>query len=268
MIGTGWGIAFRLGWRNLWRNTKRTLITSSAIAFAFGLLIGLIGLMEGLKDQLLRNGTLLQLGHLQLHDQAYLPDRNIHDTIGSVAGIDVDAFLTRFQSNSQILVAAPRVHGYGLLSTGDYSAGAQLLGIDPAAESRVTNLLDGIQGSSLADEPAKQVILGRTLAREVHASLGEEVAVVTQGADGTLGNDLFVVTGIVSTGVRHLDRALAVFHLGDLQELLALESERIHEVAGLTGDALGADIVCVNLNQSHVLPAGVVAQSWGSLLLS
>ena len=265
MIGTGWGIAFRLGWRNLWRNTKRTLITSSAIAFAFGLLIGLIGLMEGLKDQLLRNGTLLELGHLQLHDQAYLPDRNIHDTIGSVSGIDVGAFLTRLQSSSQILVAAPRVHAYGLLSTGEYSAGAQLLGIDPLAESRVTTLLDGMQGSSLSDKRAKQVILGRTLAREIHASLRDEVAVVTQGADGTLGNDLFVVTGIVSTGVRHLDRSIAIFHLRDLQELLALEPERIHEVVGLTQDALDADAACVDLNQSHVLPEDAVAQSWGEL---
>jgi len=259
-------LALLLGWRNLWRNPRRSVITLGAIAAAYALLIALMGMMEGLKEQLLDNGTLLQLGHFQIHDSAYLPDRNINDTMGGNEGVDLEALLSRLRQNSGIEQVAPRVYGFGLLSTGEYSAGAQILGLDPQAELGVTTLLRGVQpAGDRIPVGTRSLILGKTLADEIHAPIGSEVAVVTQSADGTMGNDLFRVTGIVRTGLSLLDRSLAVTNLRDLQELLVLEPGRIHEVAGLIGDPLAADSLCAELNESGSLPADSVAQSWGDL---
>ena len=44
-------IVLRLGWRNLWRNPRRSLITISAVACGFAFLITLIGLMVGLAPK-------------------------------------------------------------------------------------------------------------------------------------------------------------------------------------------------------------------------
>ena len=41
-------ITLRLGWRNLWRNKRRSLITVGGIAFAFAFLIALVGFGRGL----------------------------------------------------------------------------------------------------------------------------------------------------------------------------------------------------------------------------
>jgi ABC-type lipoprotein release transport system permease subunit len=141
-----------------------------------------------------------------------------------------------------------------------------MVGIDPAAELKVTTFLDGLQpGSGLPERGRRGLILGYALAQEIQAAPGAEVAVVTQAADGTMGNDLFHVVGILRTGLSWLDRSLAVTHRSDLQELLSLAPDRIHEAAGRIADPFVSDRLCARLNRSGILPQEAVAQSWGDL---
>jgi ABC-type lipoprotein release transport system permease subunit len=129
----------------------------------------------------------------------------------------------------------------------------------------VSALLETVESGSLDRLQPKGLLLGHTLARELGARTGDEVAVVTQAADGSLGNDLFHVAGILRTGLRNLDQSLAVAYIDDLQALLALPPERIHEVALLIGDAKAADLVASQLTSSGILPQNAVAQGWGDL---
>jgi ABC-type lipoprotein release transport system permease subunit len=229
-------------------------------------LIFIIGLTEGVKDQLLSNGTSLFLGHFQVHNRAYLPDRSLFDTIGGDEQLNLSALLVRLKRLQGVQGISVRVYGYGLLSTGQYSAGAQLLGVDPQAELGVTSLLRGIQlENRLPSSGSHTIILGKTLADELRADLGKEVAVVTQAADGSLGNELYRVTGILRTGLTLMDRTLAVMHLSDLQELLSLQPARIHEIAGRIEKISAATGFCTALNQLGLLPPSCEARSWGQL---
>ncbi|MFQ5900617.1 MAG: ABC transporter permease, partial [Thermodesulfobacteriota bacterium] len=224
-------IVLRLGWRNIWRNPRRSLITISAVGTAYAFLIALIGLMEGMTDQFLNNGTGLMLGHIQIHNSNYLPDRNIYDTIGGSSGTDLEAFLSRLRVYPEIQAVSPRVYGFGLLSTGEHSAGAQIMGIEPQTEARLSTLLQGlVRGEGLTGTGTHTLLLGDALAQELNAEIGSEVALVTQATDGTLGNDLYQVSGILHTGLGYLDRSLALLHLADLQELLVLDLGRAHEI--------------------------------------
>lgn len=258
-------LTLKLGWRNLWRNPRRSLITTGAFAAAYAFVIAEVGILEGLKFQLLGNGTLLLLGHLQIHAQTYLPDRGLYDTIGGEDGIDVAALLSELEHRSESVRATPRVQAFGLVSLGDHSAGAELLGIDPRREVRVTTLIPREMSGRLGETGSRFMLLGDVLARELGARPGDEVAVVTQAADGSLGNNLFTIAATVHTGLSHLDRSLAVMHLGDLQALLSLGPRRIHEIAVVTGDVTAADSVTRQLNRSGLLPRGSAARSWGDL---
>ena len=88
-------IVLRLGWRNLWRNPRRSLITISAVACGFAFLIILIGLMVGMAEQMLTNGTELLLGDVQLHHQDYLPERSLYDTLVSEQAGDPEDWLNQ-----------------------------------------------------------------------------------------------------------------------------------------------------------------------------
>ncbi len=259
-------IVLRLGWRNLWRNPRRSALSIAAVAVAFGVLITLDGLREGMARQMLDNATRLSLAHVQLHEAGYLPDRSLYDTIGGERGTDVPALMAAVEALAGPSAAAPRTFGFGLLSTGPRSVGAQLAGVDPTREARVTSLLDAVtEGRGLLGAPPNAVLLGRTLADELRARLGDRIAVVTQAADGAIGNELLTVRGIFRTGLATLDRSLALLAIGDLQALLALPPSRIHEVAVRLDDPIRAADVAIALARSPALPAGLRADSWETL---
>jgi len=256
-----------LGWRNLWRKPGRSAISIAAIASGLFFLILLLGISVGLKEQMLSNGTSLLQGHLQVHHRDYLPDRGLYDLIGGDQdALELEALIETLEAQPQFEAVAPRLYGFSLISTGEQSAGAQLLGIDPRLESRVTSFLEGmVAGKSLTPVAQGQVLLGATLAKELRASTGDEIAAVTQAADGSLGNELYQVAGILKTGLSHLDRVLAVIHYRDLQQLLVLRSWAVHELALRIERPELADSVADELNQSGLLPVDSLAQGWGEL---
>jgi putative ABC transport system permease protein len=256
-------IASRLGWRNLLRNPHRSVITALAIAAAFLILIVLIGLLGGIRDQLLKNGTELMLGHLQLHHTDYIVDRHVSDTIPTD---DLDALIGQLTSRADVRAVAPRVRAFGLVSSGEASAGGLLLGLDPVPEARVTILLEEMQGDGVVpDAGSFRVLLGAALAREIDAGVGSEIAVVAQASDGSLGNRLFTVSGLVRTGLSSIDRTLAVAHISDLQLLLALGADDVHELALLIDDPFAADHIAAELDHGAGLPHGTRVRSWGEL---
>ncbi len=257
-------IAVRLGWRNLWRNPRRSLITIGGLALAFAFLIALVGFGRGLSVQMLRNGTELMTGHIQVHDREYLPDRVLHRTIGGLEGANWHSLIERLRRYPKVRQAAPRIYGSALLSTGNKSSGAQLVGVDPASERTLSRVFTARAAASLA--ASGSIVIGQILALDLGAHVGDEVAVVTQAADGTLGNSLFRVTGTLHTGMPQVDRSLAVMRIEDAAGLLALAPERIHEIAIAIDNPMDAPAFARELSRGAALPAGAEARSWRELL--
>ena len=260
-------LALRLGWRNLWRNPGRTCLSIAAVAVACAVVIVVESLRVGLVRQTLDNGTRLIVGHVQVQDAAFRKDRNLYDTIGGSDGADVAALLAAVERRAGTAAAAPRVVGFALLSTGTRSAGAELLGVDPGREARVSRVLDTVvDGAGLTGAPRGAILLGKTLAEELGVTVGGEIAVVTQAADGSLGNELWRVRGILRTGLASLDRGLGVVAIADLQELMALDARRIHQVVARVADPEQAPAVASAVAGDLALPAGAIAESWATLV--
>src|SRR5690606_23375563 len=107
----------------------------------------------------------------------------------------------------------------------------------PEREARFARLDERVTaGSYLGSTPEGRVLVGEKLAQELGIGVGDELVLLSQAADGSLGNGLFTVAGLMRTGDAALDRAGVWAHLHDLQEMLVLE-DRVHEIAVLTDDA-------------------------------
>lgn len=108
----------------------------------------------------------------------------------------------------------------------------------PGQEQRISALHTRlVQGSYLAAQQPKGVVIGEKLANTIDATVGSEIILMTQAVDGSMGNDLYTVVGIFHTGLEALDRGLVLMPLSSLQELLSLASQRVHEVGLLLSDA-------------------------------
>jgi ABC-type lipoprotein release transport system permease subunit len=219
----------RMAWRNIWRNPRRSLITLSAMTFSLTLMIVATNLIEGMNRQLVGYAADRSLGHMQAHAEGYYRDKGLHDTLPL-------SILDRFEGSP--FRAAPRAYAYGLASLGQQSAGVQVRGIDPQQERTVTELWKHVlDGRYLRPEEEKAVLLGRKIAKTLDARPGSEVALITQAADGSLGNDLYTVVGVLKTLDEATDRSAVIMSLQDFADLLVLHG-RIHEVAIRTPDAV------------------------------
>ncbi len=248
-----------LAFRNLWRNRRRTLLTLSAMVVSAALLILSLGVFSGMIDDMLTTTTRLYHGHLVLAAPGYHTDRDLHSHLPEntadlpvLAGID------------GLLGRTPRLRAFGLLSLAASSQPVEILGVDPAKEPLVTTLHQQlIAGRYLQPGEAAGVVIGSALAKKLGATVGSEVVVVTQAADGSIGNDLLTVRGIFSTGDSRHDGRLAITPLPWLQQLLVLEG-RIHEVTLAIAEPMNAFTIADRLNT--LLPAGTEARDWGELL--
>jgi ABC-type lipoprotein release transport system permease subunit len=238
---------WRIGWRNLGRNRRRTLITAIGLALGYLAVVVMSGLSRGLVSEMIDNGTGMVTGQLQVFAEDYLPDRGIFATIGGREGVDVESLVATVNADPRISAATPRVYAGGLVSTGDATAAGVILGVDPELEPRVSRLLSHIDEGRPPTPGQYEIVIGREMARQLDAGPGDEVVVVAPGADGSLGNDLFIVSGIFTTTVTELDLGHAVAPIEVVQELVALPPGRIHEIAARVDDPWAADAAAVGV---------------------
>jgi ABC-type lipoprotein release transport system permease subunit len=259
------GRLFQLAWRNLWRNRRRTLIAMAAIGLGYAMLLFVACLMAGLRQQMIESGTCLVLSDIEVHAPDYYPDRATYQTLGGQKGTDVSSLVAAIAADPRVQAASPRVYGYGLVSAAHQSAGAEILGVVPDQEQKITVLQTRIvKGSYLTEQLPKGVVMGDTLATTIGVEVGSEIVLLTQAADGSMGNGLYTVAGMFHTGLDAIDQGLVLMSLSSLQRLLRLPPGRIHEIGIKLHDITEATTAAALEEQlSKTLPVRV--RAWPEL---
>ncbi len=185
---------------------------------------------------MIENGTGVLSGQLQVHDLDYRPERKIYDTIGGRDGADIDRLVSAVAADPAVAAAAPRVFAGGLVSSGEATVAGILMGIDPTLEPRVSRILNGIVDGRTPQAGSQEIAIGIEMARQLDVDVGDELILVAPAADGSMGNDLYTVSGIFRSGVAELDASHAVLPIGSLQFLIVLDPQRVHEIAASATD--------------------------------
>lgn len=192
---------FKMAWRNIWRNRRRTLVTVGAMTLALTVLILYTGLVEGYLRNMERNMLDLELGDVQAHAGDYRDRPSIYTRIE-----DPNDFLTRLDERG--LSATARLLGGGLIAAGESSAGAMLRGVDIERDRRVSDVSGHVtEGDWLDSNDPEGVVLGWRLARTLAVEPGDELVILSQATDGSIANDLFEVRGILAPISDGTDRA-------------------------------------------------------------
>ena len=214
----------KLSWRNLWRNPTRTNVTIVAVSLCIAVLIIFQSMIVGLIEKAKFTTTNLVIGEVQVHAEGYLDDRSIYKSLQNIKEIHSVA-----KENNIGLVE--RSYGFGLISSGTKSAGTQFWGINPESELQHFDFANHIdKGNFLTNTSLKKIVLGRKLASSIAADIGTELVVFVQGADGSLGNELFYVAGILKNMADNVDRGAAMILREDF-DILFSTNNLIHEIA-------------------------------------
>ena len=230
-------ISLKLGLRNLLRNRWRSGLTLAAVAVAVGLMVWTLAFYEGWLTQMVRAITAVETTQAQIHTAEYVRNPRVYRTFEF--GPDR---LRAAASAPGVVAVSPRVQLNGLLGNEQRSQVAQFHGVDPRLEGAATPVTDGMSaGRWLAPEPPeypapREAVLGSGIASQLRAEPGDELVVFLEAADGSLGNELLRVVGIVRTGNTQVDRTSVYMHIDDARYLAALGPDDVHEVAVRASD--------------------------------
>lgn len=217
-----------LAWRNLIRNSRRSLITIVGVAAGLAALLFLWGFNDGQHNRMMRNIQETLLGSMQVHHEGYFKHPRLKDHIKDSAPI-----IAALESNG-INRWTTRLRTFALAAGDDNSAGVMLMGIDPVREPMVTKLHGKVgQGRFIKPGDRRVCILGKTAARNLQLEPGDEMVLLTQDRYDSLAAERFTLIGIIDSGEVGLDRGLAVIPLADAQEMLAMGG-RVTDVVAIT----------------------------------
>ena len=227
-----------MAWRNIWRNPARSVLTISALAGGLVMLILYSALLEGMTRQMVRFATEISTGHIQVQRQAFVDDQDLYATLPwSYIQILEDKF-----PNIRI---APRLYAAGLASAENTSTGVLIKAVDPQREALVTQMLSHVRRGELNLATAEtledgltryNLVIGAQLAKNMNLEPGSELVLVTQAADGSIGNALYRIAAILKPLEPGFDRMGVLMSIEAYQQLMYL-NDGFHELAIKLDDA-------------------------------
>ncbi len=209
----------KMGWRNIWRNRRRSLLTILAIVFATFFTIVQQGIAIGTWEYGIANAVEMFAGYLQIQRHGYQDNPSLAKSFpypGQVTSI--------LDSAEGVAGYAPRIQADGLASFKENSAGAAIIGIDPAMERRISRFHERVKsGRMVAEKSADEVVVGYKLLSNLKAQVGDTLVILEQGFDGVMGNQKYRIVGAMKFGSPEFDAVTIAMHIRAAQELLAME---------------------------------------------
>jgi putative ABC transport system permease protein len=221
-----------MAWRNIWRNTRRTILTISAIAFASLLLVFMLSFQFGSYETMINTSVKIHTGHLQIQAAEYRKKRNIRYVVS-----DLNKIAAVLENIPQIAAYTYRAQTFSLISSAKRTYGAIVMGIDPAGEAGVSRLKSLVrQGAYLSGEDTNQALVGSLLAKNLQVKIGDELTILGQGRDGSIAATVVTVKGIFSSGIDEFDRSSLQIPLKTFQDVYTMQG-MAHEVV-IVADSL------------------------------
>ena len=230
-------VLFRLAWRYLWRNHRRTIIMVSAIAVGCWAMIFMTALTRGMVDQMIRDGVSALPGHVQAHHPDFLDDPSVMNRMQ----VDEQRLGARL-AGTAVLAWAGRVRVPAVVTSERESRGVTLLGIDPEAERSFSFVdYDAVEGRFLQGAGDDGIVIGAKLAERLETEVGKRVVVMSQDPDNEIADRGFRVVGLFHANMASFEENYVFTGRRTAQELLRI------------GDAT-TEIVFLGDDYRHVEP--------------
>lgn len=227
-------LLLKLAFRNIFRQKRRSILTGLTMTGGYILCAFSISLVEGSYSNIIEYFTRDHTGHIQIHMSDYLHRPQIYKNIADYASIS-----ELLDKQDSIQSFAPRVMSPALAYGHNKNTPVQVIGVDILKESSTSRLREKVREgkylSSIAEgEEHYPALVGRAIADQLKLDINDELILISQGADGSIANDIFKVSGVVGT-ISSQDKLKVYLPLKAAQEFFSLEN-RVNEIAILLAD--------------------------------
>lgn len=245
-----------LAWRNLWRNPRRTGLVLLAVAIGMWSILSFTALLQAWSASSLESSLKDLTGQGQIHAHGYLDEPGVVHRMAPPAA-PVRALL----DGAEVARWAPRVKVPAAIQSAYETMPVDLVGIDPAREAGLSFIATAVSaGHALDGADASGILLGRKLARRLHAKLGQRVVLMSQDANGALAERGFRVVGLYDAAPQIEDRDVFV-GLDQAQTMLGIGED----ITGVAFDLHAMQRLPDFLTRLRAAAPTLDIQSWQTL---
>lgn len=207
---------FKLIWHNLWRNTRRTMITITSIAFAVLLAVSMKSLQKGVFDELIKNVVGFYTGYIQVHHAGYQEEQTLENCFDYEAALQQN-----IESLPHITATVARLESFALASSGNTTKGCLVIGTQADRENTFSNLSSKIIAGNYFTTDSRTVLLSEGLAKKLGLTLNDTLVILGQGYQGNQAAGKYGVGGIIHYGSPLLNESLLFLTLPAARELFS-----------------------------------------------
>jgi len=212
---------FKIAYRNLGRNRRRSVLSALALSLGLGLLMFISAFFQGEMRSSMESTLRLDSGHIQIRAADYDPDKlsvaweylieNPEQIAAQVTALD------------QVEVATPRLIASGIVTVGNESSGVQIMGVDPASSAN-DPYRNMVSGQFLTADDREGILIGYPLADNMGLNVGDQISLLVNTSNGTVDEQLFTVRGIFTTGTSTYDKGIVLLPLAKAQAFSGAEN--------------------------------------------
>ncbi|WP_425420228.1 ABC transporter permease [Phaeodactylibacter xiamenensis] len=198
---------FKMAWRNIWRNRRRTFITAASILFAVLFASFMDSLQRGAWDNMINNVVNYYFGYVQVHQNGYWEEQSIDkafplaDSLAQVGAVEgVEAVL-------------PRLESFALAAAGETTSGVLVAGILPNVENKMTDLENRLVEGEYLTESDEAVLVASGVADKLGLALGDTLVLISQGYRGVNAAGKYPIKGIAKFGSPDLNKQMVYLPL-------------------------------------------------------
>lgn len=211
---------FKLAWRNIWRNRRRTMITVASIFFGVLLSAYMTSMQEGSYSKMVEIVVKFYSGYMQVHHQDYWENKSINNSF------EYDqALINRIEANKEVDLVIPRLESFGLASAGELTRGTAIFGIVPDLENELTGIAGKIVEGNYLNAVDDGVVIGDGLAKYLKIRVMDTLVIITQGYHGVSAAGKFPIRGIIRHVSPELNKSIIYMELKTCQYFLGAENK-------------------------------------------
>jgi ABC-type lipoprotein release transport system permease subunit len=125
---------FKIAWRNLWRNRRRTIITSASVFFAVFFAVVMRSYQLGSYDNMILNFIKSYSGYLQVQHVKYQDNPSVDYSFEYS-----DSLAAAISRLNNVVSVSPHIESFALASSGTQTKGVAVLAIYPEKERKFSN---------------------------------------------------------------------------------------------------------------------------------
>ncbi len=207
------GIIVKIGWRNIFRNKRRTILTAFIIAIGLTSVNLMDSLTLGMQDVMIKIITggyigdgIIRSEQFDTLDNPFVMVNNWEDVVNKIS------------KDKRVKNFVYRLSLEGMIASSDNNGGILIVGIAPNREKNFSIIYKSlVKGEYIKSE--NDILIGEKLSKFLNVDIGDRVILTMPDSTGNVAQDMFRVCGIYKTGDNRFDGNMAFIPIDKMHAL-------------------------------------------------